>query len=208
MKTNQVMTVRFFNDFLRIEHITKYGSLTDLFNIGNSLRLQEGKKIASLNKFLDNDSTKEYIKASSEVWGFDLDKAYIIKGKGRNSGTFAHISLLIFAAEYLSSKFHAMVIKEFITNRLLEYRDESGDYYKLMTICIDDHLNLEGDKSESYIKAAIAIKDRIKPEGNTWNTATSSQLRHRLEIESKIYDMVRLGMIKTVSHLIKVIKQL
>ncbi len=208
MKTNQTMTVRFFNDYLKIEHITKYGSLTDLFNIGNSLRLQENKKIASLNKFLENESTKEYIKASSDVWGFDPCKAYIIKGKGRTSGTYAHLSLLIYAAEYLSTKFHAMVIKEFITNRILEYRDESGDLYKLVNVSIDNYLNVKGDKTQSYIDAAYAIKCKIKPDGNSWNTATSSQLRQRLEIESKLYDMMRLGMIRNVDHLLEVVNHL
>lgn len=208
MLTNQTMTVKFFDSFLTVEHLTKYGSMTDLFNIGNSLRLQEGKKIASLNKFLELDSTKDFIKESSEVWGFDPSQSYHIRGKGRNAGTFGHISLLIYGAEYLSTKFHALVIKEFVTNRILEFRDESGDYFKLMNIAIDQNVDTGWDRTRAHVRAALAIKSRINPNGGTWNTASADQLRKRLEIESKVYDMVRLGMIKNIPHLELVISQL
>lgn len=209
MKTNQLMHVNVFDGVLRIEHLTGFGSLTDVFTIGNQSRVSLGKKPAQLTAFLNSDRTKEYIEAAQRTWG--LDNLSYVKGKGNNKTTMAHISLLIYAAEYLSPQFHAEVIKTFVQDRLLEYRDESGDEYSIVNHYVDLYLpGREGKDSNKgiYINIAKALKAKINPNNGDWNKATANQLRLRYEHERSISELLRLGVIKDWEHLKEIINKL
>ena len=210
MKTNQMMEVAFFGDKVHIEHKTAMGSLTDVFHVGNRLRYDEGKKPSSLTQFLEREATKEYIKAAEQVWGIAEGKAVEVRGRGNTKGTFAHLSVLIYAAEYLSPLFHAMVIKEFINNKLLEFRDEPGDNFKMLNIAIDQYLpGREGkDNKGVYIQTAVAVKEKINPDGGTWNTANACQLRQRAKLEEKLFDALRMGFIRDWPHFKEAIAKL
>ena len=207
MKTNQTMSVSVFDGVLHIEHLTGYGSLTDVFTIGNQSRVVLGKKPAQLTSFLNSDRTKEYIEAAKQSWGL-ADLVYV-KGKGNTKTTMAHISILIYAAEYLSSTFHAEVIKTFVQDRILEYRDESGDEFSILNRYIDQYLPGRDGKSNKgiYINVAKAIKSKVQPDGDSWNTASAYQLRKRYEIEKTLTDVLRLNVIRDWEDLKTVIER-
>ena len=48
MKTDQKLTVSFPEGDMNIWHLTGFGSLTDMFNIGNRMRAAEGKRAANI----------------------------------------------------------------------------------------------------------------------------------------------------------------
>lgn len=207
MKTNQIMSVNVFEGVLHIEHLTGFGSLTDVFTIGNQSRVSTGKKPAQLTAFLNSERTKEYLEAAKQTWGID-DLVYV-KGKGNTKTTMAHISVLIYAAEYLSSTFHAEIIKTFVQDRILEYRDESGDEYSVLNHFIDLYLPGREGKSNKgiYVNVAKAIKVKVNPDGDSWNTATAKQLRKRYEVEKTLTDVLRLNIIRDWEDLKAVIER-
>ena len=127
-----------------------------------------------------------------------------MRGKGRGVSTYAHLSILICAAEYLSPKIHALVIKEFIEGRILEYRDSSGDNYKLLNRSIESYLPDAAGKY-LYIEAAKAVRKKINPKGDGWNQATSEQLSKRDKMEDYLCQSLRLGVIQNKDQLMDII---
>ena len=207
MKTNQMMKIDIFGGILNIEHLTGFGSLTDVFNIGNVSRVQSGKKPAQLAQFIKRSATVDFIAASSKAWGGE--EMIKVTGKGNKRQTMAHISLLIYAAEYLSPDFHAHIIKTFIQDRILEHRDQSGDYYSIVNSYIDSHLPGRSSKDNKgiYISIAKMIKKIINPDGGGWNTANANQLRSRTDIEKKIITVLELEVVNDWDHLKQIISK-
>lgn len=206
MKTNQLMTARFHGLDLHVEHKTTMTSLTDVFTIGNMLRLQEGKKTANLSEYVSANRTREYIQAAANVWGFDPDAAVQVRGRGNTKSTMVHIAIAIHAAEYLSPTFHAEVIKEFIQGRLLQYRDESGDEFISLNKAIDtlpDRVGLSN--FPLYVNVAKKVKAKVSPDGESWNTASAHQLRERMEIEQFILRAIEVGLIQTYPQMFNAI---
>lgn len=126
MKTDQLMTVCFPQGDLHISHKSMMGSLTDLFNIGNKIRVMEGKGIANMTLFVNSASTQEFIRIICEEQACHPDSVITKTGRGKSSRTEANLHLLIYAAEYLSTRFHYQVIDTFITGKLLQLRDDGG----------------------------------------------------------------------------------
>jgi hypothetical protein len=207
MKTNQLMDVAFSKGNVQVFHKTAMGDLTQLFNVGNSFRLSEGKAIMPLAKFKETKAFKEFtLIVESNIKG----KALTVSGKGRGASTWANIHLMIYAAEYLSSQFHFEVIDAFINGKLLEYRDESGDQFKALNRVIDDYLpNREGkDNKGVYIQVAKAIKAKIDPELTSWNFATADNLQQRLKYENSLVTVLQLGVVSDYNHLKELINKL
>lgn len=63
MKTNQLMAVNFGGHILHIEHLTKIGSLTDLWGIGNGYRVAKGLNPLRLDSYLTSPETQEFVDA-------------------------------------------------------------------------------------------------------------------------------------------------
>ena len=201
------MSVKIMGETLSIQHLTAYGSLTDLFHIGNLQRLRCGDKPAQVASFLSAEKTKKYIIAAEKAW--DLNKPIVkVTGKGNSRKTTAHLSLLIYAAEYLNPDFHAHVIKTFVEDRILQSRDESGDEYSILNHYIDLYLpGREGKPSNRgiFINCAKLLKGKITPDGDSWNTASAQQLRDRVGLEASLSQMLKVGVIKDWDHMKEVI---
>ena len=208
MITNQTMEVDVLGQILKVEHKTWMGSLTDLFNIGNGERIKEGLPCTNVHSFLRSDRIKAFIKDAESEWGISSEQVIQIRGKGRNIKTWAHLSVLIAAAEYLSPKVHHKVIREFIEGRLLQFRDSSGDAYKSLKEKISLHLPEYAVGSQLIMEVATEFRNKINPPGDKgWNLATAKQLQQRDELEKYLCQNIKRGFIKDKNQLIFAIKE-
>lgn len=238
MKTDQLLTVNVGGHALQIYHLTGMGNLTELWAIGNAYRVERGLEPLDLRHWMRRPQTEEFVRlveqelkienkddskcAESAQMEFIENpnkkdgcvptvKSKLIKTKkGRYGGTWAHLYILLDAAMYLDAKLRLEMIKLFINNKLLEWRDSSGDEFKSLNVEIDADLpGLEGkDKTEVYIRCAIAIKRKISPVGNDWNQATTEQLEQRTNYEKTLIQFLKMGMVKDEDHLLEIIGKL
>jgi hypothetical protein len=228
MKSNQLMQVNLGGKKFPIEHKTMMGSLTDIWNIGNSFREEKGLKPLKLDNFLTSPDTQEFVIALENDLGIEnskyLESGYskkdgrvekitsdLIKTKrGKNGGTWAHLYIILEAAAKLDANLRLSMYKTFISGKLLEWRDSSGDEFQNLNIAIDAYLpGREGKENTGiYITCAKRIKEKVNPDGGSWNTATHQQLKHRTEIEKKIVGFLEMGFINDYHHLKQVISKI
>ena len=210
MKTNQLMTVCFPEGTLRIGHLTKMGSLTDLFNIGNKMRVLEGKSPANITHFVNSKDTQDFITEIVSAQGIQRETVVRTTGRGKSSRTEANLHLLIYAAQYLSTKFHYQVIDTFINNKILQWRDDSGDQFIALNIAIDAYLpDRQGkDNKGVFIQVAKRLKTKLLSEDGNWNDATFEQLEARAKMEKSLVQFLQLGMVRDYEHLKEVIAKL
>lgn len=226
MKTNQLLQVRIGNHVLPIEHKTMMGSLTDLWAIGNSYRTAKGLPTLDLNNWIRSTETLELVQAVERDLGIESKcveithyksntsiiaggiKSDLIRTKrGKGGGTWAHLYIMLDAASRLDADFKVAIYKTFITNKLLQWRDDSGDEFINLNAAIDAYLpEREGkDNKGIFIQCAIAIKSRISPDGDSWNTASFNQLELRTAIEQKLVVALKMGFIRNYEHLKEII---
>jgi hypothetical protein len=210
LKTDQRMTLTFDSGTLDVYHRSKRGSLTDVFNIGNKMRVLAGVSSANMSLFINSEKTKAYISMICKKEGLSRQDVIMQQGRGKASRTEAHIHLLIYAAEYLSTEFHYEVIETFINSKILELRDESGDQFKALNMAIDRHLGgrVGKDNKGLFIHVAKALKEKINPADGNWNLATAEQLRERVTVERRLVDYLEMGFIKDWEHLKQVVVEI
>lgn len=123
--------------------------------------------------------------------------------KGRSGGTWAHLYLLLKAAAYLDPSFELQMYEAFVANKILQKRDESGDEFKELNLAIDAYLQDRQGKDNKgvYIQISKALKARIAPDGDSWNTATHSQLEKRSLFEQQLIQLMRMGFVKDYPQL-------
>lgn len=228
MKTNQLMHVRIGEHVLPIEHKTMMGSLTDVWRIGNTFRIQKGLNPLDLNNFLRTPETLEFVQALEYDLGIESKyvgstglvvdgripsniKSDLIKTKrGKGGGTWAHLYILLDAAGRLDASFRLEMYKTFVAGKILQWRDDSGDEFIQLNIAIDAYLpERDGrDNTGIYIQCAKMLKAKINPDGDSWNTASQSQLQKRYDIEKRLVDLLRLGVIRNFEHLKEIIQKI
>ena len=209
MKTNQMMEVCFPAGTLHIGHKTKMGSMTDLFSIGNKMRTLEGKTPANLTHFINSKTTQEFIAICMEMQDIAYEEVICTAGRGKSARTEANLHFLIYAAQYLSTKFHYQVIDTFINGKLLEWRDDSGDQFNALNLAIDAYLpDREGkDNKGIYIQVAKRLKEKLQPEDGNWNAATPMQLKDRAKIEASLVQFLKMGVVRDWNHLKELIEK-
>ena len=216
MKTDQLMTVCFPQGDLHIGHKSMMGSLTDLFNIGNKIRAMEGKGIANMTLFVNSASTQEFIRIICEEQACHPDSVITKTGRGKSSRTEASLHLLIYAAEYLSTRFHYQVIDTFITGRLLQLRNDGGDEFGMLNRAIDRYLPGREGKANNqgcYISIAKIIRRRcnlVKPENDeTWNQSIANKDAQlaRYEMQHKLVNLLELGLVRDWEHLKELVER-
>lgn len=206
MKTNQLMKIAFSGGDVEVFHKTAMGDLTQLWKVGNQMRVAEGKSIANMALWQKSAKTKEFMQIVNDNIGHEPIN---VTGRGKTSRTWASIHMMIYAAEYLSSKFHFEVVDSFVQGKILDYRDESGDNFKAMNIAIDNHLPGREGKDNKGLRIQIAkqIKAKVNPELVSWNFATAEDLKFRADIENEITMYLNRGFIKDYEHLKAVIAE-
>ena len=213
------MKVKIGDFNLDIYHSSAMGCLTDMWHHLNVIRMQHGRKPSSLANFLASDRTREFIEATASLLDTTPEEIVQVRGKGKARRTFAHINMLIYAAEHAHPEFHAKVIDTFVKQRILEWRDESCDEYKLMNVAVDRYLltpmQLHKDsKRKVYIRLAQIIKRLLLVSTTptptptptpaptpSWNTAPADVLRKRTKVEQDLVMLLEMGMVKTLSEL-------
>ena len=226
MKTNQSMMVRIGDYTQPIEHLTMMGHLNSLWDHGNGIRAAKGLPPLVMQNWLRESSTTELIielekRYSGTVPEYELDSSGRIKFSsklkclrtkmGKGGGTWAHLMLMLDAAAWLDASFKVDMYEVFINNKILQWRDESGDQYNNLTAHIDAYLperELKLDNKGIIINIAKMIRAKVNPENNSWNDATYSQLEYRATIEKRLCDYLQMGMIRNWEHLKEVIDKL
>lgn len=208
MKTNQLMNIAFKSGNVQVFHKTAMGDLTQLWRVGNISRVGAMAAPADLSKFLKSEKTKRFIAVCER--NNDGNQCVAITGRGKNSRTWASIHMMIYAAEYLSEDFHYEVIDMFINNKILEYRDVSGDEFKALNIAIDNYLpDREGKNNKQiYINVARAMRSKVGLKLPSWNEATADQLRARGNVENQLTTFLRMGFIKDYDHMMQVLERI
>jgi hypothetical protein len=59
-----------------------------------------------------------------------------------------------------------------------------------------------------YINVATAIKNKVKPNDDSWNTASHEQLAQRADYEKRLIDLLKMGVVKDENHLLEMISKL
>lgn len=202
MKTNQKMVVDFRYGTLEIGHLDYMGNLTELFIIGNRYRYDDLKADpVYLKNWLKLDRTIAYIK---EVEAY-IGRPAITTTRGRTGTTYAHLFILLLAAQDLSPKFQLEIHKTFIRDKLLQYRDDGGDSYIDLSNQIAQSAEAVLGKpahNGHYITIANIMRKRILPDEHPgWNYATPEDLRKRLKIEDKLIGYLQDGQVRDWDHL-------
>ena len=207
MKTNQLMSVAFSEGVVNVFHNTAMGDLTQLWKVGTIMRVNNGMAVPQLNNFLQSQSTKDFIEVCERKTGKPCIE---VTGRGKNGRTWASIHMMIYAAEYLSTEFHFEVIDAFINNKILEWRDVSGEEFKALNIAIDNYLPNREEKSNKgiYINVARMLLKKVNPDLSSWNDASADELRDRATIENKLVTTLQLGLIKDWEHMKEIIEKI
>lgn len=159
---------------------SEFFSATDLSKAGSKWRLANGyDSTFNLSAYLSNKTTQEFI---AELEKKTESKA-VIKGRGRGVHTWVHPFLFIDIALAISPKLKIEAY-EWLFDKLIEYRNESGDSYKRMCGALYQrsnnksqfHINMP--KVAEYIKMECGVKD--------WNSATEQQLKLRDRIHENV----------------------
>ena len=233
MKTNQTMHVTIGGYTQPIEHLTMMGSLNHLWDYGNSLRAAKGLNGKDLQEFVRSSDMVEFVEALERKYGgrdesLNMAKIPYLKidqlgrstgitnskffktKRGKGGGTWAHLMILLRAAAYLDKDFEVEVYDTFINNKILQWRDDSGDQFIALNIAIDAYLpDRQGkDNKGVFIQVAKRLKTKLLSEDGNWNDATFEQLEARAEMEKSLVQFLQLGMIRDYEHLKEVIAKL
>jgi len=210
MKTDQLMTVSLMNGELHIYHNSAMGDLSELFKLGNTQRMIEGKTNLNQSQFLKQERTLEFIDVVCQEMGLKKDDVVKKKGKGKNSRFYAQLHFLVYCAEALSPIFHYRVIDLFISEKILMARDVGGDDFKALNALIDTKIPERIGKNNMglYIYTAKILKEKIFPtidlseytrKDNIWNSkhATPEVLNKRDEYERKMMTLLEMNVVQS-----------
>lgn len=211
--SNYPVTVEFFGNVVRAQTYGNRICLNDMFIAGNALRLADGKPALQMAAFLNSKTLAEYVEAAAQEWNLPKEHFITKEGRGKNTRTYVHVSVAMLAAESMSPRFHAHVHRVFIEGKLLEFRERGGTEFKNLNAAIDQYLpdRVGKDNKGVFINLAKLIRERILGHGATtedWNKATVAQTHLRYDWESKLCDMLRLGVIRDYEHAKEIIGKL
>jgi hypothetical protein len=198
MKTNQIMHVSLGKGVLEIGHLDHFGSLNQVFSLGNAYRIESSMPALRQESWRSLQSTKDYISLVSKKIG----KQAIRSKKGKNGGTWAHLRVLLDAAMYLSPDLKDEVIEVFVESKILSVRDESGNnYIELNAALALNAVEILGKPSHRghYITVAKVIKKRLGVED--WNIAPAVLLSERARLEEVLSRMLNSNVVRDWDHL-------
>lgn len=157
---------------------SEFFSGTDLVRAGNKWRRANEMPEFNMSQWLTLKSTKEFIDELENKFG-----KVVIKGRGRSANTWLHPLLFIDCALSISPKLKIETY-EWLFDKLIRFRNDSGDSYKKMAGALYAHCkNKHAFHSEIQItarriKAHIGCKD--------WQRASEEQLNKRDKIQEAI----------------------
>lgn len=208
MKTDQLMTVSLMSGEFQIYHNSAMGDLSELFKLGNTQRMIEGKTSINLSQFLKQERTLEFIDVVCQERALEKEEVVQKKGRGKNSRFYAQLHFLIYSAEALSPAFHYWLIDLFISEQILTIRDRGGNDFKALNALIDTKIPERVGKNNMglYIHTAKILKGKIfsnvdlsnyTGRNNIWNSkhATPQALNKRDHYEQKMMTLLEMGVV-------------
>lgn len=234
MKTNQLMMVSIGNYSQPIEHKTMMGHLNSLWDYGNGLRVSKRLMPLAMKDWLNSHQTLELVYALDKKYNsgnstiieasdyIELDERgrtrlttipdnpFVKAKRGKGGGTWVHLMLLLDAAAWLDADFKVEMYDCFINNKILQWRDDSGDQFIALNAAIDAYLPDRNGKDNTgiFIQCAKLLKEKIKPDNDNWNSASFTQLERRAKIESDLVKFLSFGMVRDYEHLKELIGKL
>lgn len=222
-----IMDVTIGGHPVRVEHKTGLVDVNDLLKVGNLLRAAKQLLPMTMTRIRRNkelmafsEAVQRQIKQGHYAY-FDVpDELVFATGKGAGATTKAFLPVAIKIAALMDSDFEAEVYRVFIEEKILHYRDESGEEFKALNLVIDAFLPGRDGKDNRgvYITVATQIREKIFPgvmwdtatQGNIWNSehATAEALRRRAKVEGELVSALRLGLIRDFGHLKEVLGRL
>ena len=179
MKTEVVMKRDFFLGQISQKSKSEFFSATDLVREGNKWRKERKMSLFNLSGYLSQKGTIEFMESLEEK---TMQKV-IIKGRGRGKHTWVHPFLFIDIALAISPKLKIEVY-EWLSDKLLAYRNDSGDSFKKMAGAL---YFLTGNKKAFTSHIKILSNDiRLFCGVQDWQTASEDQLKTRDKIQETI----------------------
>lgn len=162
----------------------RQNSKTMMFNANDLLEIYNAnaKKEKRVQKYLDNQATKEYMETIAKDISDnnpnlgELKNAVVHGNRGRvNGGTWMHPYLFIDFAMWLSPEFKLTCVK-WIYDKLIVLRNESGDSFKEVSAALRDQ---DLVRPHYYINETRLLNRLVfgNPEGGQRNIATEEQLK-------------------------------
>jgi hypothetical protein len=218
MKTNQTMMVKIGNYTQQIEHLTMMGNLNALWTYGNGLREAKGFTSLDMSNWIRSTQTRELVLAIEKRYYVNFTEYEILANgttkwlaplnclktkMGKGGGTWAHLILMLDAAAQLDADFKLEMYEAFINNKILQWRDDGGDEFNTLSAFIDLYLPDRKGKDNKGIIINIAkmVREITGVEGKGWNEASYSQLEKRANIERKLCDFLKIGLIRDWDHM-------
>ena len=185
---------------VKVWHSSAMVDLTTLWK--DACRVSERVTIPSMHKWLSSTRTKILISEYEDLNDVTEGELVYIKGTGRNAKTWAHIDLVVSAMAFIDPKIEAAVTHEFVNNRVLAWRDDSGEQFKdLNALIAFKAISVLGKPSHRghYIAIAKSIKTRC--EVADWNLSSASQLKERTRIETALTVLLENDVVTDWEHL-------
>lgn len=187
MVTNQILKSRNIGGLI-VRQRTKdsFFSITDILNIGNKIRLENGLPTTYIAAYTNNKSTQEFI---SELKSREGKEVWIAGTKGRKAkddktaGVWAHPLIFVDFALWINPKLKVETYN-WILDQLVKYRTDSGDNYIVMTGALFHLTNDKTSFKHLVYKTTSTIKEKCQV--SDWNTASQSQLEKRKKIQDNI----------------------
>jgi len=200
MKTQVLMKRMLFGNEISQQSKTEFYSLTDLVKAGNKWRALNDLEQFSIQSFLQNKSTQDFITELKKQYG-----EVKINSKGKNQHTWVHPFLFIKVSLAINPKLEIEVYK-WIFDELLKYRNDSGDSYRKMAGALYENSKNKSTFHLSISKTAQMIQNACNV--HDWNKATEEQLKLRNKIHDNIAllsdvlkdnnQAVRIGILKAI----------
>jgi len=165
MKTQVIMKRELFGMEISQKSKSEFFSATDLVRAGDKWRRLNGKKDFNMSSWLTNKTTLEFIEEIEKKY----KEAALIKGRGKTGHTWVHHLLFIDMALAISPKLKIETY-EWLFDRLIKNRNNSGNSYKLMCGSL---FVRHGDKKEfvKYI-SGVANSIKLKCKVDDWQDAS------------------------------------
>lgn len=180
MKTEVTMKRELFGQEISQKSQSEFFSATDLVKAGDKWRVMNNLSIFNLTQYFNGAKAKEFIHEVEEKYG-----PCIIKGRGKKAHTWVHPLIFIDIALAINPKLK-LEVYEWIFDKLIKYRNDSGDSYKEMSAALFTRCSSVREFSNYIQNTALQIKDALKVKD--WQTASQQQL----ELRDKIHVSIKL----------------
>ena len=190
MITKQILKREFYGKEVRQDHQSGYFCANDLTIIGNLYRKSLGLPGKKWVRYVELNSTKEFIVslAKKEQVIDAISEKRKSKGEGKGKNNWVHPLVFFDYAMWLSSDFKVDVYR-WLYDNLTVFRDES---YKEMSRVLFETQGYTPSKGAMVVRdLARAIKRDL--ECDDWNTATPDILKKRNVIHKNVIMLLKAG---------------